>query len=148
MLILAYVYVIVGNNTFGVHDFVYVNNEDTEKENEHDDEDGEDDEREDDRQSWVALVLEIRAKSTDHVYLRVFWMYRPRDLPQGRLHYHGQNELIASNHMDIIDALTITDGANVMHMKEEDEEATVDGLYWRQKLNVVTGKLTVSSYSI
>lgn len=57
---------------------------------------------------WVARILEIRASDEHHVYARVYWMYWPDELPQGtvdgkkvvqgRQPYHGQNELIASNH--------------------------------------------------
>lgn len=57
---------------------------------------------------WVARILEIRAADEHHVYARVYWMYWPDELPhgtldgkktvQGRQPYHGQNELIASNH--------------------------------------------------
>jgi hypothetical protein len=57
---------------------------------------------------WVAYILEIRAKDEHHVYARIYWMYSPDELPkgtfdgknlvQGRQPYHGQNELIASNH--------------------------------------------------
>lgn len=57
---------------------------------------------------WVARILEIRASDEHHVYARVYWMYWPDELPagtvdgkktvEGRQPYHGQNELIASNH--------------------------------------------------
>lgn len=57
---------------------------------------------------WVARILEIRASDEHHVYARVYWMYWPDELPpgsqegrrtiQGRQSYHGNNELIASNH--------------------------------------------------
>ena len=59
---------------------------------------------------WVARILEIRASDEHHVYARVFWMYWPDELPkgtrdgngnkhvQGRQPYHGNNELVASNH--------------------------------------------------
>lgn len=57
---------------------------------------------------WVARILEIRASDEHHVYARVYWMYWPDELPigttdgrksvSGRQPYHGQNELIASNH--------------------------------------------------
>lgn len=57
---------------------------------------------------WVAKILEIRAVDEIHVYARVYWMYFPDELPvnthdngklvSGRQPYHGQNELIASNH--------------------------------------------------
>jgi hypothetical protein len=57
---------------------------------------------------WVARILEIRASDEHHVYARVYWMYWPDELPagttdgkkyiQGRQPYHGNHELIASNH--------------------------------------------------
>lgn len=58
-------------------------------------------------EDWVARILEIRASDEHHVYARVYWMYWPEELPrshyrgkvvQGRQPYHGQHELIASNH--------------------------------------------------
>ena len=55
---------------------------------------------------WVAKVLEVRAKDNQHVYLRVFWLYWPDELPNGRQPYHGANEFIMSNAMDIVDAMT------------------------------------------
>jgi len=57
---------------------------------------------------WVARILEIRASDEHHVYARVYWMYWPDELPagttdgkkyiQGRQPYHGNHELVASNH--------------------------------------------------
>jgi hypothetical protein len=59
---------------------------------------------------WVARILEIRASDEHHVYARVYWMYWPDELPEGTLDgkkyvrgrqpYHGNNELIASNHSE------------------------------------------------
>lgn len=50
----------------------------------------------------------MRASDEHHVYARIYWMYSPDELPAGtvdgkktitgRQPYHGQNELIASNH--------------------------------------------------
>lgn len=57
------------------------------------------------RNYWIGSIQEIRASSNRAVYLRIFWMYWPRELPQyctgvaeGRLPCHGASELIASNH--------------------------------------------------
>lgn len=57
---------------------------------------------------WVARILEVRAADEHHVYARIYWMYSPDELPpgtqdgaksiSGRQPYHGQNELVASNH--------------------------------------------------
>lgn len=57
---------------------------------------------------WVARIVEIRALDEQSVFARVFWMYWPDELPagtidgrksvKGRQPYHGEHELIASNH--------------------------------------------------
>lgn len=57
---------------------------------------------------WVAQILEVRASDEYHVYALVYWMYWPEELPLGTLDgkrriagrqpYHGQLELVASNH--------------------------------------------------
>ena len=39
----------------------------------------------DEHNFWVAKVLEIRALDSQHVYLRVFWLYWPSELPGGRM---------------------------------------------------------------
>lgn len=59
---------------------------------------------------WVAQILEVRASDAFHVYARVYWMYWPEELPLGTLDgkrkiagrqpYHGQHELVASNHSE------------------------------------------------
>ncbi|KAF2187705.1 hypothetical protein K469DRAFT_569180, partial [Zopfia rhizophila CBS 207.26] len=90
-------------------------------------------------QGWVAKVLEVRAGDEQHVYLRIYWMYRPEDLPMGRQPYHGKNELIASNSMQIIDATTVQAKAFVKHWVEQDNKGEVldgDQMFWRQTLDV------------
>jgi hypothetical protein len=91
--------------------------------------------------NWVAKVLEVRAGDEQHVYLRVYWMYRPEDLPYpGRRPYHGSNELIATNEMQIIDATTVQDSVQVKHYVEDDgmsEELNGDQLFWRQTYSVL-----------
>ena len=124
----------VADKTFGVNDYVYINHGDARV--------GED--VPETGHCWLARVLEIRAMNQSSVYLRVYWMYWPDELPGGRQPYHGRQELIASNHMDIVDAMTVSDGAEVAHVVETDENAsTVDGLYWRQTLDFLTNKLSV-----
>ncbi|KAG7421694.1 hypothetical protein DER46DRAFT_48417 [Fusarium sp. MPI-SDFR-AT-0072] len=91
---------------------------------------------------WVARILEIRASDEHHVYARVYWMYWPDELPygtldgkktvQGRQPYHGNNELIASNHMDIINVVSVTGPVTVNQWIESDDEEIQDALYWRQ----------------
>ncbi|KAH7069347.1 hypothetical protein FB567DRAFT_540715 [Paraphoma chrysanthemicola] len=82
----------------------------------------------------IGKVLEVRAGDSQHVYLRVYWMYRPEDLPDGRQPYHGDSELIASNHMDIIEAFAVLDKAEVVHWNEDPNSnwPMKDQLFWRQ----------------
>ena len=94
--------------------------------------------------SWVAKVLEIRAQDPSHVYLRILWLYWPDELPStGKLDYHAANELIASNSMEIMDAMTVTDRAEVTFIKEEYTEQPAEGLFWRQKFDCLTNTLSV-----
>ncbi|KAJ6436685.1 reverse transcriptase [Purpureocillium lavendulum] len=101
---------------------------------------------------WVARILEIRALDADNVYARVFWMYSPDELPpntltnedfvSGRQLYHGQHELIASNHMDIINVVSVAMPAIVNHWLESEDEATQGALYWRQAFDCRTSELS------
>ncbi|KAF3360274.1 hypothetical protein VdG1_01234 [Verticillium dahliae VDG1] len=104
---------------------------------------------------WVGRILEIRAADEHHVYARIYWMYWPEELPvqtkddgkfvarAGRQPYHGVNELIASNHMDVINVVSVTAEAKVKQWFEENDDEIQDGLYWRQALDVRTLSLSV-----
>ncbi|KAK3905262.1 hypothetical protein C8A05DRAFT_30902 [Staphylotrichum tortipilum] len=101
---------------------------------------------------WVARILEIRASDEHHVYARVYWMYWPDELPQGthegkksiqgRQPYHGINELVASNHMDIINVVSVTAQAQVKQWFEENDEEIQNAMYWRQAFDVRTYELS------
>ncbi|KAJ9157664.1 BAH domain-containing protein [Pleurostoma richardsiae] len=101
---------------------------------------------------WVARILEIRASDEHHVYARIFWMYWPDELPanthdgkkliQGRQPYHGTNELVASNHMDIINVVSVTQQATVNQWFEDNDEDIMSALYWRQALDTRTMELS------
>ncbi|EXK77181.1 hypothetical protein FOQG_18107 [Fusarium oxysporum f. sp. raphani 54005] len=101
---------------------------------------------------WVARILEIRASDEHHVYARVYWMYWPYELPAGTLYgkktvqgcqpYHGANELIASNHMDIINVVSVTGPATVNQWIESDDEEIQDALYWRQAYDCRNSQLS------
>ncbi|KAH8658920.1 hypothetical protein BGZ61DRAFT_465711 [Ilyonectria robusta] len=101
---------------------------------------------------WVARILEIRAADEYHVYARVYWMYWPEELPhgtldgkkmvQGRQLYHGQKELIASNHMDIINVVSVTMPATVVQWIELDDDKIQDALYWRQAFDFCNSQLS------
>ena len=127
-------YWIVAERQFGINDFIYVNNGTSALAKG----------TEDDRKFWIARVLEVRASSPSAVYLRVYWMYWPTELPSGQDHYHGKSELVASNHMEIIDAMTVSGLAEVTHLVEQDDAPIATGLYWRQRFDFRTQKLSVS----
>ncbi|KAH9999573.1 hypothetical protein F4779DRAFT_635976 [Xylariaceae sp. FL0662B] len=101
---------------------------------------------------WVARILEIRASDEHHVYARVYWMYWPDELPpgtqdgkrfvQGRQPYHGANELIASNHMDVINVVSVTAAATVNLWDETNEDEVQPALYWRQAFDVRSMELS------
>ena len=86
---------------------------------------------------WVAKVLEVRAKDNQHVYLRLFWLYWPDELPSGRQAYHGANEFVMSNAMDIVDAMTVAGPAEVTQWNEEkDEQEDLGQRFFRQFLDI------------
>lgn len=87
---------------------------------------------------WVAKVLECRAFDEEHVFLRVLWLYRPEDLPNGRSPWHGANEVFPSNNMQIIDAMTVTDMAKGLLKWDEKAGDVVEKglLVWRQPCKV------------
>ncbi|KHN93860.1 ebs-bah-phd domain-containing protein [Metarhizium album ARSEF 1941] len=101
---------------------------------------------------WVARILEVRAADEHHVYARIYWMYSPDELPpgtqdgkktiSGRQPYHGQNELIASNHMDVINVVSVAMKATVHQWIESDDEEVQDALYWRQAFNCRTSQVS------
>jgi len=92
---------------------------------------------------WIARILEIRASSTTEVYLLVYWMYWPTELPEGAQPYHGKFELVTSNYLEVISAMTISHKADVTHVLEQDDTPAVVGLYWRQNFDFVSKKLSV-----
>lgn len=95
--------------------------------------------------NWIAKVLEVRAKDPQHVYLRVFWLYWPEELPHGREHYHGEGEVVMSNHMEVVDAMTVAARAEVTRWNELDADEEMGQLFWRQFFDVrEKGKLSVS----
>ena len=77
------------------------------------------------REQWKAKVLEVRALDSEHVFLRLAWLNRPEDLQSGRKPYHGKHELIPTNEMDIIDAMTVNGSLTVVHWDETDDDAAL-----------------------
>jgi hypothetical protein len=84
----------------------------------------------------VGKVLEVKAENTAEVWLRVFWLYWPEELPQGRQDYHGSQELVMSNHMEIVDAKTVAGGADILRWDELVEDQDVGQRFWRQFYDV------------
>lgn len=60
--------------------------------------------------------------------------------------YHGERELVATNHMEIVDALRCVGHVEITHLAD-DVEPPETGVYWRQQYNFVLQKLSVRSSS-
>jgi hypothetical protein len=80
-------------------------------------------------------------------------MYWPDDLPMlkdcavaeaGRRKYHGKHELIASNHMEIINVCSLAGLASINAWQENDDDEAHTSLYWRQTFDYRTRQLSVS----
>lgn len=95
---------------------------------------------------WVANILECRAFDNQHVYLRVWWLYRPEDLPNGRQKYHAEGEVIPSNAMQIINAESVAGAVDdFRQLNETDYGDMTKGyhdLFWRQTLDAQSGNLS------
>ena len=87
---------------------------------------------------WIGKIQEARAENENKVFLRVFWFYWPEELPVGIQHYHGQQEVVLSNHADIVDATTISGPAEISHWNESDEQDDISlkALFWRQTYDI------------
>lgn len=66
-------------------------------------------------------------------------MYRPDELPRARMGteaptssrrwYHGKHELVASNHLDIVDVNSMAGHATVAQWFEDDDDNSLHGFY-------------------
>ncbi|KAK8913521.1 hypothetical protein VCV18_011528 [Metarhizium anisopliae] len=134
-------------NKFFVNDFVYISN-DTSIERQMDT-------ANDLRRLgyWVAKILEIRASDEYHVYLRIYWMYSPDDLPRNTIHannlvgerqyLYSENEILTSALVDIINVVSVVRKANVHEFGKPDDDKIQNGLYWRQAFDYLTSELSV-----
>lgn len=114
---------VVGSDSIAVGQYILVKHDDTEEQ------------KIDIAAQWKAKVLEVRALDSEHVYIRVAWLNRPEDLDSGRKSYHGKNELVPTNQMDIIDAMAVNGSLEVAHWDEKDDDSPAlaeDQFFWRQ----------------
>ncbi|KAI4091018.1 MAG: hypothetical protein LQ348_003507 [Seirophora lacunosa] len=107
----------------------------------------------------VARILEVRGADPKNVWLRLYWLYRPEEIPSGRKDHHGKNELIATSHMEIVDALQVTSPVQVRRLEEEKEEeeghlpaaaaaTEKDSLYFRQTYDFVTQEISDTALTV
>ncbi|KAL8681640.1 MAG: hypothetical protein Q9186_002237 [Xanthomendoza sp. 1 TL-2023] len=95
----------------------------------------------------LARILEIRALDSKNVYIRLYWFQSPEQTPGGRQPYHGKNELIATNHMEIVDAERVIRRVEVHHWTDEHSaqlpiDAEGEYYYWRQTFHILTKRLS------
>ncbi|RSL43911.1 hypothetical protein CEP51_016303 [Fusarium floridanum] len=94
---------------------------------------------------WVAYILEIRAADPHHVFARVYWMYWPDDIPKrvmqrltrirGPEIFHRSHELIASNHMDIIDVMSVNGLETVRPVSNSQRSTRSSQLFWKESFD-------------
>ena len=97
---------------------------------------------------WKAKVLEVRALDAEHVYIRVSWLNRPEDMMGGRQSFHGRSELIPTNQMDVISALSVNGILPLKHSEEfgvdtQEDFLGEDEYFWRQTFDFVNKRLSV-----
>lgn len=91
----------------------------------------------------IAKVLECRASDAESVWLRIVWMYKPEDAValggEGRKPWHGGNELIATNHMQLVEAVNCNGKVHVKEWKvgEQTTDLTSKDFVWRQTLDIL-----------
>ena len=85
----------VGSKSIAVGDYVLVKHDDSE------------DATFDVAAQWKARVLEVRALGSEYKFIRVVWLNRPEDLEVGWKPFHGENELLPTNQMDVIDGSSV-----------------------------------------
>ena len=96
---------------------------------------------------WKAKVLEVRALDPEHVFIRVAWLNRPEDFDNSRQDYHGANELIPTNRMDVIDAMSVNGSFDIVKWDDSDNDSAVvseEQYFWRQTLDFCENKISVS----
>jgi hypothetical protein len=72
----------------------------------------------------------VRALDMGHVYDRGDGLNRPEDLKGGRLDYHGKNEIMPTDQMDVINAQTVNGTIKLIRcdqLIEQPEECFWDG---------------------
>ncbi|KAH8648816.1 hypothetical protein BGZ61DRAFT_460620 [Ilyonectria robusta] len=94
---------------------------------------------------WIAYILEIRAADQYHVFARVYWMYWPEDIPKRLMQdltrirgpeiFHRSHEVIASNHMDIIDVMSVNGLETVKPMRSSRRDARSSQLFWKESFD-------------
>lgn len=102
---------------------------------------------------WKAKVLEVRALDMEHVYVRVSWLNRPEDLKGGRKAYHGTNELVPTNQMDVINAQAVNGTFELIRYDQSTDHdrknaSGKDRYLWRQTFNFTTKSLSVRLVAI
>ena len=72
----------------------------------------------------------------------------PHQLPSGRQQYHGRDELVATNHMEIVNAARTIEPFDVIDLRDREETREGLGLsgYFRQTYHVLTKELSVSLF--
>lgn len=66
---------------------------------------------------YIGKIKEIALGSSKNEKCLMAWFYRPEEAEGGRKQFHGERELFRSDHVDWVNANTITDACQVHSLK-------------------------------
>ncbi|KAH0563308.1 hypothetical protein GP486_002122 [Trichoglossum hirsutum] len=119
----------IGHRRFDVGQDIFVNNSDIPQ--------GSNLSEKDLYKLWPAKIIEIRVDGLKGVFILVGWYYWPEGLPGGRQNHHLINELIASNHVDIIAATTVATHAQIRSWQGRNGPEKLKGFFCVDYYDVV-----------
>lgn len=95
------------------------------------------------KNTYVARFLEARAETPDRVFILIAYLYWPEEIPAQQKKQrnffkdHAAGELIMSNDLQIIDATTISNKAEIYHWDETNDDLVSEApeRFWRQRFD-------------
>eukprot|EP01147_Barroeca_monosierra_P000151 gene151-3542_t len=72
-------------------------------------------------QEYIAKIVRVFANADAEVFIELQWYYLPEDIPGGRKPYHGTDEIIQSNHTDVLSARVVNDLCAVLSLEEYED---------------------------
>lgn len=106
---------------------------------------------------WLAQILKFKRISPSECLVLIAWLYWPEELDKaieknqsaskwGRRGYHGQHELIASNHLQDVSTRSLNGNFTnyIVRLDENADGKIATQYYYRQSFDIRTRTLSVS----